>query len=155
MKTALTFILVAVSLNAASLGIEIPVRAVAHPVQSYRGSSKATIAMLAGSITLAGTNAADYATTRRGIFPGSHFGLCELNPLLRVSGSDCEIAVTRFTVIKAGIEAFSIAQWIPVWTGHAGDRYKTTMTIIDFGMSVPLGIADAGNFRALRKYGAL
>jgi len=157
MKTlflALSVAISAMTASAAGFHVDVPVRVIVHPAQAYKSASARTILFGVSTALLEGVNATDYDTTRRGAFPGG-LGACELNPLFRDHGQDCRINVTRFTAIKATIAVFGIAQWIPVWTGHAGDTYKLDMAILDGALSVPMGIADAGNIKWLRAHGAL
>ena len=140
--------------QAQQLGVHVPLHAITHPVVAYRSADKSTIAMFVGSITLAGTNAGDYFTTRLGAYPGTNPNLCEVNPLFRGANA-CKVDVPRFTTVKAIIEVWSVAQWVPVWTGHASDTYKQINAVIDLGLGVPLGIAVGGNIKELKKYGVL
>jgi hypothetical protein len=147
MKPLLLILLAPLVLQAAGLEAVIPVRALAHPVQAYHSIQSGRRLLAIADAALQDVNVADYATTRRGAFPGT--GGCELNPLL--TKAPCQIDVPRFTGIKLAVAAFGAAQWAPVFTGWGGERYVRAMTLIDLALAVPLAIADANNIVQLTK----
>jgi hypothetical protein len=136
---------------AAGAGLEVsvpvPVRAIAHPVRAWKSTPASTKLMAIADSLLMDANVTDYATTRRGAFPGTHG--CEQNPLLTTA--PCQIDVPRFTGIKLVIGAFGVAQWLPVLAGWGGDRYLRSLILIDAALAVPLAIADANNIIQLSK----
>jgi hypothetical protein len=133
------------------VSVPVPVRAIAHPVRAWKSLSGKTpvdkkLMAIADSV-LMDANVADYVTTRRGAFPGTHG--CELNPLLTTA--PCQIDVPRFTGIKLVVGAFGVAQWLPVPAGWVGPGYIRSLILIDAALAVPLAIADANNFVQLTK----
>lgn len=138
---------VAVCAVQAGMTFNVPLNVIAHPVKSFRTKHDGTGVLLAGTVLLQSVNAIDYATTRRGAFPGT--GGCELNPLLVTA--PCQINVPRFTGVKIGVAAFNFAQWLPVWAGYRNSNYRKAMGVLDFVGAVPLGVADINNIHQLTK----
>lgn len=142
----LLFLFVAPAFGA-SLGVTLPTRIIAHPIAAYHETRTGRLSMLAATVTLEAVNGIDYATTRRGAFPGT--GGCENNPLL--VSAPCQINVARFTGLKLVVGAFGVAQWIPVWTGFGGERYVRAVKYLDMAGSLPLALAGVNNIRQLTK----
>ena len=147
MKILLLTLLAPLLLDARGLEVGIPLHALAHPVAAYHAVSSGRPLLAVAGAVLQSVNMIDYATTRRGAFPGT--GGCELNPLL--TKAPCQIDVPRFTGIKLAVAAFGAAQWAPVLAGWGGERYIRAMTLIDGALTVPLAIADANNIVQLTK----
>jgi hypothetical protein len=136
----LAIALLALSAQAGTIGVVIPVHAIAHPKAAYHAAQGSPWDLVAATVTLESMNGIDYATTYRGVV---QMGGCERNPLL--VSAPCTLNVPRFTGIKIAGVAFGVAQWIPVWIGHGGARYQKAMTLIDYALAAPLSAADANN----------
>jgi hypothetical protein len=147
MKMLLLIAFLALSAHAASLTVSMPLKWVVHPVASFHSSRKSLDGMLITDTILQMINVGDYATTRRGAFPGT--GGCELNPLL--ISAPCQIDVPRFTGVKIAVAAAGLAEWIPVWLGKSTPNYVFTITVVNAGLAVPLGIAVGSNIHQLTK----
>jgi hypothetical protein len=129
------------------VSVPVPVHSLAHPIQAFHSVPAERRLMAVADAVLQNVNAVDYATTRRGAFPGT--GGCELNPLL--TKAVCQIDVPRFTGIKLAVGLFGVAQWLPVMAGWRGERYVRTVTVIDAALAVPLLLADVNNVIQLTK----
>jgi hypothetical protein len=80
LKALLLAAIAPLALNAGGLELAIPFHAIAHPVKAYHSVPAGKRFLALADILLEDANFVDYATTRRGAFPGT--GGCELNPLL-------------------------------------------------------------------------
>lgn len=147
--TAAVFL--AINLHAASFGLSLPVKVLAHPVATVRSAPKDVWFRRAAVGLLQAVNYGDYETTRRGVIDGPY---CEQNRLFLVA--PCVINKPRFVGVKIAVAAFGAAQEAPeffpafrAWRGRP--TYEQVMGVIDLGVAVPLGIAVIGNIRILRK----
>jgi hypothetical protein len=134
--------------SAASFGIKFSARWIAHPVASFHTTHAQRITLLATDVGLQLVNSIDYATTRRGAFPGT--GGCEKNILF--TSEPCQIDVPRFTGAKIGVAAVGAAEWIPVALHRATPTYFRTMQVVNVIMGIAFTYSDVNNVIQLEKH---
>ena len=134
---------------AANITASVPLKYIMHPKASFRASGKSLDMMIVSAAVLQSINIGDYATTHRA-FTGADAGkYCENNPLL--VSAPCVIDLPRFTGVKIVVAAAGLAELIPVFMRRDTPTYRFAVTVVNFGASIPLGIAVVGNIHALEK----
>lgn len=133
---------------AAPVNFSVPLDSVVHAPRAFRKASKAQRFMLITNLAVHGLNIADAYTTYRGpiLRPGQ---FCENNPVLTTA--PCTISTWRFGFAKAAVAGAAIGEYVPTWTKKRPDAYYWFFGVLNLGAAIPLGLADAGNIKALSR----